>query len=437
MGLFNDAKSFLTSDQTKQFVKSGVQEMMIARPEVAAGQIIYKHPDRTVPKFSQLTVRADEACVFFRDGRVVGTLRGGRHTLDSSNIPFLSGLIDSVTGGNVFLAELFFVTTTEITDLKFGGRIGELEDPKTGLVAETMVHGSFSYRVMDPERLIVNLAGMHKSENDKFERWFKQQVLKVIRDRCAELVVKKDWPLLKVTSGAYTEEIEAEVIRSMAPHISSYGVQITRLGNFTIAIDDDARKEIREFAKKMAFIRGAGGMQGYQQFAMAEAMLGAGKGMESGGGGGGGDGGGGGNMMMGGAAMGMGFGMANMFSQQSSQMMAPQQQQMMQPQQQQMMQPQQQMQQQQMMPQQGMQPGMAAAAGGAMGAAMGGQQQATIACPGCSAALPAGSKFCASCGTKIEAAPPPQAQAGGPCPNCQSPVPPGGKFCANCGQSLA
>lgn len=284
MGFFSDAKNFLTSDQTKQFVKSGVQEMMIARPEAASTLVIYKHPDRTVPKFAQLTVRADEACVFFRDGRVVGTLRAGRHTLDSSNIPFLSNLIDSVTGGNVFLAELFFIKTTEIPDLKFGGRIGELEDPKTGLVAETMVHGSFAYRVMDPERLLVNLAGMHKTENSEFERWFKQQVLKIIRDRVAELVVKKDWPLLKVTSGAYTEEIEAEVIRSVAPHLSSYGVQVTRMGNFVLAIDDDARKEIREFSKKMAFIRGTGGMQGYQQFAMAEAMLGAGKGMEAGGG---------------------------------------------------------------------------------------------------------------------------------------------------------
>ena len=64
-----------------QFVKAGVQEMMIARPENAARYVIYKHPDRTVPKFAQLTVRADEACVFFRDGRVVGTLRGGRHTM--------------------------------------------------------------------------------------------------------------------------------------------------------------------------------------------------------------------------------------------------------------------------------------------------------------------------------------------------------------------
>jgi len=409
------------------FIKSGVQEMMIARAESAAGQIIYKHPDRTVPKFAQLTVRADEACCFFRDGKVVGTLRAGRHTMDSSNIPFLSNLVDRVTGGNVFLAEIFFVTTTEIPDMKFGGRIGEMEDPKTGLVAEAMVHGSFSYRVMDPERLIINLAGMHRTQNDEFQRWFKQLVLKVIRDRCAELVVKKDWPLLKVTSGAYTEEIENEVLKSMAPHVSQYGIQISRLGNFVMAIDDDAKKEIREFQKKMAFIRGTGGMQGYQQYAMAEAMLGAGKGMaQPGSGGGGGGGGGAGGMMMGGAALGMGFGMANMFHGQTQQM--AQQQGM----------PQRGMP-QQGMPQQGMpNQAMAMGAAGGMGAAamqQQGQQQQMIACPGCNTPLPASSKFCANCRTKIEAPPPPpQPEAGGHCPACGSPA--SGKFCANCGNQV-
>jgi len=408
-----------------QFVKSGVQEMMIARPEDAAGLIIYKHPDRTIPKFAQLTVRADEACCFFRDGMVVGTLRAGRHTMDSSNIPFLSNLIDRVTGGNVFLAEIFFVRTTEVPDMKFGGRIGEMEDPKTGLVAEAMVHGSFSYRVMDPERLIVNLAGMHRIENEAFQGWFKQLVLKVIRDRCAELVVKKDWPLLKVTSGAYTEEIEAEVVKSMAPHVAQYGIQISRLGNFVMAIDESAKTEIREFQKKMAFIRGTGGMQGYQQFAMAEAMLGAGKGMAQPGSG---TSGGPAGMMMGGAALGMGFGMANMFQQQTS-AMAPR------PGMPQQGMPQQGMP-QQGMPQQGMGPAMVAGGAAGMGAAaMAGGGQATIACPGCGGMLPATARFCPGCGTRIEAPPQAQQAASPVCPGCGTPVT--GRFCANCGAQLA
>jgi membrane protease subunit (stomatin/prohibitin family) len=160
------------------FIKRGVKEMMIARPDEAKQSIIYKHPDETVPMYSQLTVDADEVGVFFRDGQVVGTLRAGRHTLDSSNIPFLGGLIDSFTGGNVFKAEVFFVSIREIPSIKFGGRIGSQEDPKTGMAVETMVHGDFSFRVVQPERLIVGLAGMAKTDNESFVGWFRDLFLR-------------------------------------------------------------------------------------------------------------------------------------------------------------------------------------------------------------------------------------------------------------------
>ena len=42
------------------FVKQGVQEMMIARPDHLKNLIVYKHPDQNVPLYSQLTVDSDE-----------------------------------------------------------------------------------------------------------------------------------------------------------------------------------------------------------------------------------------------------------------------------------------------------------------------------------------------------------------------------------------
>ena len=56
------------------FFKRGVREMMIARPDEAKAQVVWKHPDPTIPMKSQLTVEADEKAVFFKDGKVVATL---------------------------------------------------------------------------------------------------------------------------------------------------------------------------------------------------------------------------------------------------------------------------------------------------------------------------------------------------------------------------
>ena len=44
----------------KDFLKRGMKEMMIARPDEAKDYAIYKHPDQTVPTYAQLTVDSDE-----------------------------------------------------------------------------------------------------------------------------------------------------------------------------------------------------------------------------------------------------------------------------------------------------------------------------------------------------------------------------------------
>ncbi len=394
------------------FVKRGVQEMMIARADEAKNFIIYKHQDETVPFGSQLTVDADEVAVFFRNGQVHAIMPPGRHTMQSANLPFLSNLVDSFTGGNVFKAEIFFVSTREIPNIKFGGKIGAVEDPKSGVPVVTMVHGTFSIRVVDPQKLIVGLAGMQKGDNESFLSWFREQTLKVIRDRIAELLVKQKWPLLDVTSGAYTEEIEQQVIEGVRPHIESYGVQVVRSGNFVINISDDDRDNLKKLYTDAAYVRMAGGMQGFQQFAAGKAMMGAGEGMSRGGGGEGG----GGNAMLGGAALGVGFGMAGMFQQQA---MNPYQQ-----------------------GPQGPMGGFQQGAPQAGGLGVAGQMQpatampggpggqgtsgAGVKCPSCGAVVIPG-KFCAECGK-------PMVAAKRFCPNCGQET--AGKFCAGCGTKV-
>ncbi len=395
------------------FVRRGVQEMMIARADSAKNHIIFKQPDETIPFGSQLTVDADEVAVFFKDGKVVAVLPPGRHTLQSANLPFLSSLVDSFTGGNVFKAEVFFVLIREIPNIKFGGKIGAVEDPKSGVPVVTMVHGTFSIKVVDPQKLILGLVGMQAADNEAFLSWFREQTLKVIRDRIAELLVKQRWPLLDVTSGAYTEEIEQQVIQGVQPHVEGYGIQVVRSGNFVINISDDDRDNLKKLYTDAAYVRMAGGMQGFQQFAAGKAMMGAGEGMAQGGGAGG-DGAGG--AILGGAGLGVGFGMAQMFAQQGGMMAGGQG---------------------PAGPQGGFQQG--AAPGGAPGALgpatpapAGAAGQATqgagVQCPHCAAVVVPG-KFCAECGK-------PLAPVKRFCPSCGAEATGKAKFCAGCGTKM-
>ena len=360
--------------------KRGVGEMMVARPDDAKAHVVWKHPDPTIPMKSQLTVESDEVALFFRDGKIVSTLTPGRHTLETQNLPFLSNLIDSATGGNVLIAEVFFVNTREHTGNKFGGRIGHVEDPKSGIPVETMVHGEFAFRVTDPEELIVGLVGMGRSQSYTVRSWMKEQVLKVIRDHISELLVKNKWPLLDVTSGAYTEEIEEAVLERVRKHVDSYGIEIVRLGNFVIAIDEGDAENLKRLYTDAAYLKTVGGVGAYQQFAAGKAMMGAGEGMAKGGGGGEGGAGG----LLGGAGLGVGFGMAQMLvrDQRGGETLAP------------------------------ATPG--------------------VTCSGCGTSVSPG-KFCSACGTELKAAEP----ASGFCTGCGAPMTPDAKFCGQCGVKRA
>ncbi|RKG67343.1 SPFH domain-containing protein [Corallococcus exercitus] len=289
-------------------IKGEAQRNFIARADSAKGEIVYKYPEKNVRMKTQLTVDADEVALFVKDGKVEGKLGPGRHTLDTNNIPFLSRLLEGFTGGNMFMAEIFFVSNREHTGVKFGGPIGDVRDPETGLGIGTMVYGDFSIRVTEPEKLVVGLVGMGRASNEEFLGWFKGQVLKVTRDRTAELLVKKKWPLLDVTSGAYVEEMEQEILAGLKPHVDTYGLTIVRMGNFVVSIKPEDEVTLKKLSKDVAYSRLAGG---FQQYAQGQAMLGASEGMAKGGGGSDG--------AMQGMGMGMGFGMAQMFANQQNQ----------------------------------------------------------------------------------------------------------------------
>jgi membrane protease subunit (stomatin/prohibitin family) len=386
MGLFSGAKN-------------EIRREFIARPDEAKDFVVWKWTDSNIRMFSQLTVEADENAVFFRDGTARGLLKAGRHTLDSSNIPFLGLLVDAASGGNMFISEIFFVTTREMPNQKFGGPIGDMRDPDTKLAIGLMVYGDFSFRVVDPEKLIVGLAGMGKADNDSFTQWFKQQMLKTIRDASAELVVKKRWPLLDVTSGAYTEEIEQEAVQKVKAHMGTYGVDVVRMGNFVVSMKEEDEATLKKFSERQA-LTGLAGDPNYQRAAQAEPMFGLGKGLANPGSGGGTD------TALSGAALGMGFGMA-----------------------------------QQMMGAGGQQAQAQAATiacpacGKQVKAAKfcsecGAKMLAVPACPKCNADVAPGTKFCAACGAPLSAPAVPK------CPKCGKELATGVKFCPDDGAKI-
>ena len=160
--------------------------------------------------------------------------------------------------------------------------------------------------VVDPTKFVIGLVGQRATDNDAFLGWFKSQVQKTMKDGVAELIVKQNWPLMKVTSGAYTEEIEESTLTNVRKNIEPYGVEIMRFGDFSVTMDQADKERLDKLVDRIAYVSGMGnapgGMAAYQQLAQAEMMMGAAEGMKKGGDGGG--------NALAGAGIGMGFAMA-------------------------------------------------------------------------------------------------------------------------------
>jgi membrane protease subunit (stomatin/prohibitin family) len=330
----------------------------------------------------------------------VQTMGPGRHQIDANELPGLGSIIDAVSGGNAYRAELYFVGTREFTGFKFGGRVDDVQDPRTGLVVTLRVFGDYAMHVSDPVRLVTNLTStVDVTDNERITGWVADQLLKVLRTHVTTQILRNGWPILGLM--AYSAEIEQATIEAANGQLAAYGVELTRMGNFDVNLSPEDEKQLKQLAKDTSYSQLAGGFQNYAQGEMA---LGAGQGMAQGGSG------------VDGAFLGAGFGMASGMGMQQANQLAQQQ-----------------------------AAQQAAAQQGMPAYGQGGQPQAPVpqapapqapaptpttlagpVCASCQAANPAGARFCMGCGQ-------PLAPAVAHCTECGAELPTGAHFCAGCG----
>jgi membrane protease subunit (stomatin/prohibitin family) len=297
------------------FVKGGVQRMMIARPDAQKDKVVFKHPDQTFPFWSQLTVDADECAVFFRDGNPVATLAPGRHTLQTQNYPFLNTLVDKFTGGNVFISEIFFVLTRPLYNQGFGDTIGSMRDPELEIRVTPRAFGTFSYRVVDPLRFLVWFRGQSSGDPNDSPRWIQDMLFMGLRSTLTRMLKAGELSLLDL--GHCGPDVARSMVQS-CPDLANIGVQVLEVAKLNINLSEEDQNRIdgmqdqivqanvdakaaqrrikqaeaeaaqrqyqldQDFANRARYMNQLD-MGRYQQYAAAEATMGLGQGMAQGG----------------------------------------------------------------------------------------------------------------------------------------------------------
>ena len=349
------------------------KRQFIARPDDSKQLALYKWPNRNIRMASQVTVQPDEFAYFVNKGAIVGYLPNGQYNLDGADIPFIGRLIDRGTEGNFLMSEIYFVSTRDFPNNRFGGTMGQVTDPDTNLAVAMGMHGQFAFEVFDAGRLIMNLVGTQGIQtNEGLVATLREQILKFARAILNGKLRAERWDITRLTDGSLNVEYEPAIVAEVNQAIADYGLRVTRLQDFATTITDESWATYREITKRRANM-GLAANPAWGAMTQGEVLLGAAQGLSKGGGAAAGTAG-----TLAGAGIGAGLGMG--LAQQISQGMG--------------------------------------------GASQASAPQVVIACAKCGAHNPEGTKFCGECGTAFTRV----------CPQCGAAVT--AKFCGECGTKI-
>ena len=137
---------------------------VIEWPDQGPNEIVRRVPEQgsgDIRLGSQVIVRGAQVAVFYRDGKALDMFTEGRHTLTTANLPLLSNLIGLATNDRTpFPAEVYFVTTKEFVDMKWGTP-AEITVPDAVLgMVQLRAFGTYSMQIKDPQRFVNQVVGV-------------------------------------------------------------------------------------------------------------------------------------------------------------------------------------------------------------------------------------------------------------------------------------
>ncbi|MDG2390863.1 MAG: SPFH domain-containing protein [Planctomycetaceae bacterium] len=214
---------------------------------------------------AQLIVRPGQMAVFVHRGELADVFEPGNYALKTDNLPILSTLQGWKHGfDSPFKAEVYFVSTRQLTDLKWGTPNPiMLRDPDFGPI-RLRAFGTFSLKAVEPKALLRELVGT----DSEFEADEIQELLRaIINSSFAELIGKSDVAALDLAA-RYREM--GEDLRKLAVEKvdDEYGLDIPQLYIVNISLPEEVEQAL-DTRSSMGVI---GDMGRFQQFQMGKAM---------------------------------------------------------------------------------------------------------------------------------------------------------------------
>jgi len=190
---------------------------------------------------ARLIVRPGQSAVFVEQGRVADVFGPGTYELVTANLPVLSTIRGWKHGfDSPFKAEVYFVATRQITELKWGTPNPViLRDPSLGPL-RVRAFGSYTLRATHPEALLKELVGTDGSfQTDEIDVLLRSIITACFTDLIASVPIA----LADLSSNAMrlSEELRKKVLAKID---DEYGLDVPQLFIVNISVPDKVEQAL-------------------------------------------------------------------------------------------------------------------------------------------------------------------------------------------------
>lgn len=217
---------------------------------------------------AQLIVRPGQIAVFVHRGEIADVFEPGHYELKTDNLPILSTLAGWKYGfDSPFKAEVYFVSTKQITDLKWGTPNPiMLRDPEFGPI-RIRAFGTYALKAVDARALLKELVGTDSSvDTDEVTELLRSMITSTF----ADVIGSSNIAALDLASKY--QEFGETLRKAIQEKVDDeYGLEIPQLFIVNISLPEAVEKAL-DTRTSMGVI---GDMNQFQQYQMGQAMTAA------------------------------------------------------------------------------------------------------------------------------------------------------------------
>ena len=202
--------------------------------------LVWKFPSKELSTWTQLIVNDSQEAWLVHQGNYEGPFEAGRHVLSTENLPIISNALNLPYGSqSPFTAEVWFVTKTEVLDLKWGTIAPmQLLDPVYGVLLPVRAFSQYGLRVVDSRKLLAKLVGTANLYTaDQLNKNFQGAIASCIKSHISELIIKQKIPIFELS--AHLKDISAALPKFLNEIFGEYGVEVIRFSLMSVNVPEN------------------------------------------------------------------------------------------------------------------------------------------------------------------------------------------------------